>query len=388
MPDSTPPSRWSDEFLDSMRLVADPETDALMADLFRSVNVAGLLELRSILERWEAPLTPNIPQSIREFLEKPVVFPDWVDQRKLDRASDMFVSYGPVTAMMILLDGFPHTLTNPTEARAFFLGQVFNPNTIKNRMYQLPHFMISITQKGGLAQTRVPGPQESVKKGQSILAAQKLRLIHSGVRLRLQLPQILPENNWDVAVCGQPINHEDLTAAILTLCFFTGDGMKKLGIEISREDEEARLHLWKIIGFLLGLPEEMQPRDLEDARALHAIIRRRRTRKSAEGVAVAAELIRVMQSMLPRTHRSLPAALLRYNLDVETADMLEMPNPRFLIWVLNALSHFFVKERIFAKVAKLISPRLVHWLINDKSTRKAEIAQIPAALARSWHAHN
>lgn len=388
MSDSTLPSRWSDEFLDSMRLVADPETDDLMADLFRSVDVAGLLELRSILEVWEAPLTPNIPQSIREFLEKPVVFPDWVDQRKLDRASDMFVSYGPVTAMMILLNGFPHTLTNPTEARAFFLGQVFNPNTIKNRMYQLPHFMISITQKGGLVQTRVPGPQESVKKGPGILAAQKLRLIHSGVRLRLQLPQMLSENNWDAAVCGLPINHEDLTAAILTLCFFTGDGMKKLGIEISREDEDARLHLWKTIGFLLGLREEMQPRDLEDARALHAIIRRRRTRKSPEGVAVAAELIRVMQSMLPRTHRSLPAALLRYNLDVETADMLEVPNPRFLIWVLSVLSHFFVEERIFAKVARLISPPLVHWLINDKSTSKAEIARIPAALARSWHAHN
>ena len=388
MSDSNPPSRWSDEFLDSMRLVADSETDDLMADLFRSVNLAGLLELRSILERWEAPLTPNIPESIREFLEKPVVFPDWVDQKKLDRASDMFVSYGPVTAMMILLDGFPHTLTNPTEARAFFLGQVFNPTTIKNRMYQLPHFMISITQKGGLVQRRVPGPQESVKKGMGIIAAQKLRLIHSGVRLRLQLPPKLPENKWDVAVCGLPINHEDLTAALLTLCFFTGDGMKKLGIEISPEDEDARLHLWKTIGFLLGLHEEMQPRDLEDARALHAIIRRRRTRKSPEGVAVAAELIRVMQSMLPRTHKSLPAALLRYNLDVKTADMLEVPKPRFLIWVLNALSYFFVKERIFAKVARLISPPLVHWLMNDENTSKAGISEIPAALSQRWHGNH
>jgi hypothetical protein len=388
MSDSNPPSRWSDEFLDSMRLVADSETDELMADLFRSVNLAGLLELRSILERWEAPLTPNIPQSIREFLEKPVVFPDWVDQKKLDRASDMFVSYGPVTALMILLDGFPHTLTNPTEARAFFLGQVFNPTTIKNRMYQLPHFMISITQKGGLVQRRVPEPQEAVKKGLGIIAAQKLRLIHSGVRLRLQLPQKLPENNWDVAVCGLPINHEDLTAALLTLCFFTGDGMKKLGIEISPEDEDARLHLWKTIGFLLGLHEEMQPRDLEDARALHAIIRRRRTRKSPEGVAVAAELIRVMQSMLPRTHKSLPAALLRYNLDVETADMLEVPRPRFLIWVLNALSYFFVKERVFAKVARLISPPLVRWLINDKKTSRAGISEVPAALSQSSHGNH
>lgn len=385
--DSTPPSRWSDEFLNSMRLVTDPETDNLMADLFRSGNVEALLHLRPFLETWEAPPTPEIPQSIREFLAKPVVFPDWVDQQKLDRASDVFVSYGPVISMMILLDGFPHTLTNPTEARAFYLAQVFNPKTIKNRMFQLPHFMISITKKGGLAQTKSPGPQGLIKKGTGILATQKLRLIHSSIRLRLQLPPKLPEHNWDVAVCGRPINQEDLTSAILNFCFFTVDGMRKLGIEVSREDEETRLHLWKTIGFLLGLSEQMQPRDLEDAQTLLAIIRRRRSRKSIEGAEVMAELIRVMQGMLPRPYKSLPAALLRHNLDEETADMLEVPRPRFLLVVLNTLGRFFVKEKIFARVARLISPPLIRWLINYEESGKAGISRIPDAFARSWRTH-
>jgi len=119
-------------------------------------------------------------------------------------------------------------------------------------MYQLPHFMISLTQSGGLTQTSAPDHPSLVRKGSGILATQKLRLIHSSIRLRLQLPQKLPENNWDVAVCGRPINQEDLTAALLNLCFFTMDGVRKLGIEFSREDEDARLHLWKTIGFLLG----------------------------------------------------------------------------------------------------------------------------------------
>jgi len=52
--DSTPPSRWSDEFLNSMRFVADSETDDLIADLFGRGDVADLLKLKPFLETWES----------------------------------------------------------------------------------------------------------------------------------------------------------------------------------------------------------------------------------------------------------------------------------------------------------------------------------------------
>jgi hypothetical protein len=67
--------RWSDEFLNSMRVVTDLETDRIMTELFQSGE--NLLELRPFLETWGAPITPHIPPSIREFLEAPIVFPDW-----------------------------------------------------------------------------------------------------------------------------------------------------------------------------------------------------------------------------------------------------------------------------------------------------------------------
>jgi hypothetical protein len=355
-------SRWSDEFLNSMRSVADLETDSLMADLFQSGNVEELLSLRPFLETWDAPITPDIPQSIREFLEKPVVFPDWVDQSQLDRATKVFESYGAVISMMLLLSGFPHSLTNPSEARAFFIAQVLNPKTIKKRMHQLPHFMVRITQRGGLEQTEVPGNPSTLKKGVGILAAQKLRLIHSSIRLRLQLPQPLSENNWDAGVDGQPINQEDLTSAILDFNFWVVAGMRKLGIEISREDEEARFHQWMTTGFLLGVCDAMRPRNIDEAMLLRETISRRRVKASPEGAAVLAELLQIMRSMLPRMYRSLPAGMLRYLLDKKTADMLQVPNPLLLVWLLRVLAPFFKKERIFAKITRLISPPLVRWL--------------------------
>lgn len=374
---------WSDEFLNSMRVVTDLETDRIMTELFQSGE--NLLKLRPFLENWGAPITPDIPPSIREFLEAPIVFPDWVDDSKLERASETFVSYGAVTLMMILLDGFPHTLTNPSEARAFFIAQIFNPETIMNRMFQLPHFIISIAESGGLAQTRSSEDPSLVVKGVGILAAQKLRLIHSSIRLRLQLPNPLPEKNWDTTAYGHPINQEDLALALMSFCIVTVDGMRKLGFEISQEDEETRLHMWKTIGFLIGLREEMQPQSLEDAHSLFAIIHRRRAGKSPEGVAVLAELIRIMKSMLPLGYKSLPAGLMRYLLGKDTANMLQVPNPRRLMWFLTALTPVFAKDRIFAKIAKLMSPPLVHWLIHSNRTSNRGALNISAALARGWH---
>lgn len=383
----TPPNspRWSDAFLDAQRTMADPETDNLMAEVFQSGSVEGLLALRPFLETWDAPPTADLPLPLHEFLARPVEFPVWVDQRKLDRAAEMFVSYGAVNSLLVLLSAFPHNLTNPSTARAFFLAQIFNPTTIKNRMQQLPHFIINITQRGGLEQTPLPGRPTQVKKGVGILTAQKLRLIHSSIRLRLQLPQLLPEHSWNAALLGQPNNQEDLTGAVLDFCFWVTDGLRQVGIELSREDEEARLHQWQTIGFLLGMRDEMQPVNLDDARLLHETIRRRRVQASPEGAAVMAELLRVIRSLLPPGYKSLPAGLLRYTLDAPTADMLSVPNPRLLMWFLTALRPIFTREKILAKLARRISPPLIRWLIEQERTSETGNLQVPAALTRVWH---
>jgi hypothetical protein len=49
-------TRWSGEFLDGMRRVADPETDPLALEVFQAGGPKALVRMTQLLEDWEAPI--------------------------------------------------------------------------------------------------------------------------------------------------------------------------------------------------------------------------------------------------------------------------------------------------------------------------------------------
>jgi hypothetical protein len=369
---SSPPhvasDRWTDEFLDSMRLVTDPEPDALVADIYRESGKDGLLQLKAFLDNWQAPVTPGLPQSIREFFERPVEYPSWVDPKKIAIAEDLFVSYGPVTTVVLVLNAVPHFFTNPAGARSFYLAKIFSPDSVRNRMHEVPQFVINITQRGGLAQTETPGEPPTFKKGGGIMTVQKLRMAHARIRLLIKLHQERMQDDWDLKELGEPINQEDLAEALMYFCLWTQEGLRKVGIDQTPEEQEAMLHSWKTVGYLLGLRDELQPQDIAEAKVLRDAIARRHTRATPEGAALIKEMLDIVRGMLPRIYWQLPSGLMRYQLGDEVADMLEVPNPRLLMFVLMMMRPFSEKKKIFARLARIISPPLVKWLVTHPRT--------------------
>ncbi len=364
------PNRWSPEFLDSMRLVADPEADGLMHRLFEAGGLPALGRLQPFLDQWNSPLTPEIPDYLRDFFNRPVDYPEWVNPYQIGRAEDLFESYGPVTVVVLLLNSVPHFFTNPAGARSFFLAKIFSPESLKNRMKQVPRFVVNITRRGGLEERvstwpphddRLPHPL-TITKGRGILTVQKLRIAHASIRIRLKLKQEDPSKNWDLAKLGEPINQEDLAEALMHFCFTTIDGLRKIGIDQSREDEEATLNAWKTVGFLLGLQEDMQPGTIEEGRLLRDIIFERHSVSTPEAHALIKEMLGIVQGFLPWFYRQVPAGLMRYQLGPKVADMLGVPNPRFLLTLLIATRPLWEKNKAFAKIVKWVSPHLVRWL--------------------------
>lgn len=380
-------NRWSDEFLDSMRLVTDPEADQLVADIFASSGTEGLLELKAFLDNWEAPITPDLPPSIREFFERPVEYPEWVDPRRIAVAENLFVSYGPVSTVVLLLNAVPHFFLNPAGARSFYLAKIFSPDSVRNRMHEVPQFVINIARQGGLAQSVSPGPPPVYTKGVGIVTVQKLRVAHARIRLLLKLHQPNVKDDWDLGDLGEPINQEDLAESLMHFCLWTIDGLRKVGIEQTLEEQEGTLNSWKTVGFLLGLREELQPKDIEEAKLLRDIITRRRTKPTPEGAALIKEMLDIMSGLLPRLYRSAPAAMMRYQLGDDVADMLRVPNPWFFMFVLNLLKPLSEKEKVFAHLAMKISPPLVKWLINHPRTGERGPFNIPELWARQLERH-
>jgi hypothetical protein len=378
----TPAVRWTDEFLDSMRQVTDPEADRLVAGLFAEGGIEALLKLKSFLDAWDAPATPELAAPVREFFERPVEYPAWVDFEKIRLAEDLFVSYGPVTTVTLLLNAVPHFFTNPAGARSFYLAKIFSPDSVRNRMHEVPQFVINITQHGGLAQTF--RPDGTAEKGPGVITAQKLRVAHARIRLLLKLHQQRTEDEWDLGGLGEPINQEDLAEALMYFCLWTIEGLKKVGIDQTPEEEEATLMSWKTVGFLLGLREELQPKDVAEAFVLRDTIARRQTRVTAEARALISEMLGIVRGMLPFWHRQWPAGLMRYQLGDELADSLGVPNPRLLGWLLMTTRPIWGEHRVFAKLAMLISPPVVKWLVTQDRKGNRGAFFVPERLAQSW----
>jgi hypothetical protein len=383
-----PVTRWSGEFLDRMRLVADPETDALAREVFEVGGPKALIRMTQLLEDWEAPIPEELPLRMREWFARPVEYPAFVDPIKLRVAEELFVDYGPVSTVALLMCGLPHFFTNAAGSRSFYLAKIFSPESLRNRMLEMTQFVASFTQYGGLAQfwvapaQRRPGEEtHGVRKGGGVVTVQKLRMIHSGIRILLSLPRD-PDKRWDKATLGEPINHEDMCEAILCFCFCTIDALAKLGIVQTPAEQEATLCAWKTVGHLLGMPDELQPANVAEGRALHKQLFERSCASTDESRVLIGETLHIMRCMMPRGLRSVPQALMRYLLGARVADQMAVPVNRVLLRTLGATHWLWGERQVFARLARLTSPWVVQWMASCQASRSHPM--LPEALAEAF----
>lgn len=383
--DQVPSTRWSHEFLDRMRLVADPETDPLARELFDAEGPPGLVRMTRALEDWEAPIPETLPASMREWFATPVAYPAFVDPQKIRVAEQLFLEYGPVSSVALLMCAVPHFFTNPAGARSFYLAKIFSPESLRNRLLEITQFISSFTQYGGLAQFWLAPAQRDatagplgVRKGPGVMTVQKLRMIHAGIRLMLALPRDA-DHRWNAERCGRPINQEDLCEAILCFCFCTIDALAKLGIAQTAAQQEATLCAWKTVGHLLGLSPELQPVDVTEARALHKVLFERSCTETRESKVLIHELIHIMQGIVPWVLRPVPPALMRHLMGRRVADQLDVPRFR-LLHAAGVCARWLRQDRpVYFWLARLVSPWLAHWMGTRDSSRRHPL--LPEALA-------
>lgn len=89
----------------------------------------------------------------------------------------------------------------------------------------------------------------------------RTRLMHSYARLKIK--EKTPD--WDYEKWGEPINHWDMIATYTGFSLVFMQGLMKLGIKISAEEEKGVLHLWKYVGYLLGIPAKFLPDNRQEA---------------------------------------------------------------------------------------------------------------------------
>jgi hypothetical protein len=202
---------------------------------------------------------------------------------------------------------------------------------------------------------------------------------------------ILSRGEWDEGELGIPINQEDLAGTLMTFSVVLLDALATAGIDVSSDDEEAFLHLWKVAGHLLGVAPALLPVDVVDARAMMQVIRDDQWASSAAGRLLAAELITSMREYLPtKLLGDLPAVLIRFFAPAPAPKLLGIEGANSLDRVLDAGMRFgsilgrAAGEEGRRNLIRRMSRDLMVGLVSAQRAERRPIFQIPSALVRGW----
>lgn len=158
--------------------------------------------------------------------------------------------------------------------------------------------------------------------GKGFIAAKKVRFLHASMRYMLlhrpACPPLGDNNNprtlaealrhrpqdWDTKQYGLPVNQEDLAYTLLTFGLLIPKSLARMGVPLSLEQKEAFLHLWRLIGHVMGVTPTLLTDDWEEAEALFAKIQQRQAGASHDGQLLTQALIRFLSDYMPHSHKT------------------------------------------------------------------------------------
>ncbi len=158
--------------------------------------------------------------------------------------------------------------------------------------------------------------------GRGFLTATKVRYLHASMRYQA----LGDQPPYDVQENGLPINQEDLAYVLLTFGYVIPLGLENLGAILSREEKEAFLHCWKVIGYVMGIDDDLLTDDLDEAKALYEKIKSRQQAPSAKGMKLTSALCTLVTDLLPRWlpfRGSFAPVMIRDQMGADADDLFE-----------------------------------------------------------------
>jgi len=91
-------------------------------------------------------------------------------------------------------------------------------------------------------------------------SALRIRLVHAHVRAAMNR-----RDDWDYAAWDRPVNQVQTAGTLLLFSLVYVFGTQLLGLRYSARERGDILHLWRYIGWLMGVDDELLPTGEEDA---------------------------------------------------------------------------------------------------------------------------
>ncbi|MGH3466625.1 MAG: oxygenase MpaB family protein [Thermocrispum sp.] len=345
----------------------DPLADAVAALLQRDPRSRELFERG--LHRGVDHLQ-TAPEELWEFFHEVERTPYWVDAERVDRGARTVVRTGLVGMIplgdMSLMGGYLASRAVKT-----LIGTGDLEHATARRLAETATWWIDVTTPGALR----PGAD-------GYAAALRVRLLHAQVRAAMNR-----RDDWDYAAWDRPVNQVQTVGTLLLFSQVFLLGTQMLGVRYTQRERDDVLHLWRYVGWLMGVDDELLPAGEEDAWRLLWLLAatefipdedsRRLAGVLLEQHAAIGQGLGPLSGVVGKTAVNLHAAVSRMLLGGPNADYLGLPAAR----VTSAAVLTFAAANFAAETARRRMPgaTTVQRLLGQR-TRSWYLTQVQQSL--------
>lgn len=212
---------------DAMRLRAGTPGRVSMAD-FRTALADGVAAV------------PDAPAALREFFAVVEEVPEWVDWDLLEEGAAVYSRFGQnaadVLLQLSLVGGY--RFGGPPDLLVATGG--LTGGTTRRRLGETQTWTTSLSTPGALR-----------RDGEGWRLTVHVRAMHALVNASFE-----HSDRWDADRWGLPINQADQASTLGLFDAVVLLGVRTLGVRVSAADSRAVMHLWRYVGWLLGVGEE------------------------------------------------------------------------------------------------------------------------------------
>lgn len=224
----------------------DETTDTVNRYLFKDCSVKeGFQKIDSLLDNGPQPDDPDF---IHDYFRQVYERPDWMNPELINQGAAL-CQRGGINSFMVLrnyalMGGYESAAIN----KPLIATGALQKGAVK-RLAETVDFWLNIT-----------GTNALTDKNEGIRSVLKTRFIHSFSRL-----YILDNTEWEDAKWGKPLNNWDMLATNLGFSIVFITGLQKMHLDPSSEEIKGLFHLWKYVGYLLGIPLNLLPDNEQEA---------------------------------------------------------------------------------------------------------------------------
>lgn len=174
--------------------------------------------------------------------------PEWVDWERIQRGGRLLFTSGFWGGAVLGAKSLVHGYASPAGNKALvFTGQL--QNRVSQRLAETGKFVTLVCKPGGLYRHR-----------DGFVTAVRVRMMHAQVRHMIDR-----SGKWNADAWGEPINQYDMAATVLLFSQAFVEGLERFGLGPDPDLHGDFLHLWRYVGYLMGVREDLLPLGREHA---------------------------------------------------------------------------------------------------------------------------